>query len=151
MAGLWNRKFDRKNGETRICKECGETYHTMKPINKCRLCVNKAQKVIEEVRRANHPLKKPYPFNNRTNEAGARFCSIRTALSNAWKEYSKTGDKSYVIQHYEKQLKEAKELGILEWIYDRRTPEAKRENGQYVRTRNMIRKEYPDTRGHYED
>ena len=151
MAGLWNRKFDRKNGETRICKECGETYHTMKPINKCRLCVNKAQRVIEEVRRAKTPLKKPYPFNNRTNEAGARFCSIRTALSNAWKEYNKTGDKSYVIAHYEKQLKEAKELGILEWIYDRRTPEAKRENNQYLKTRNMINKDLPDTRGHYED
>ena len=67
-------------------KECGEGFHAVKPINKCRLCVNKAQRVIEEVRRAKTPLKKPYPFNNRTNEAGARFCSIRTALSNAWKE-----------------------------------------------------------------
>ena len=151
MAGIWSRKFDYKNGEDRICKHCNASFHTIKPRYSCNICLNAKQKLIETVKRARTPKKENYPFDNKGTEASNRFSSIRSALSKAWKEYNKTGDKSYVIGHYEKQLKEAKELGILEWIYDRRTPEAKRENGQYVRTRNMIRKEYPDTRGHYED
>ncbi len=57
-----------------------------------------------------------------------------------------TGDKSVIIAHYDKQLKEIEENGILEWILDRRADTDKRE-----RSRNMIRKEYPDTRGHYEE
>jgi hypothetical protein len=38
----------------------------------------------------------------------------------------------------------------MEWILYRRTPEAKREMNPYARTRNMIAKDLPDTRGYYE-
>jgi rubredoxin len=150
MAGLWSKRFDHKNGENRVCKICGEEYHTMKPINRCRVCVNKSQKLVEEVRRAKYPKKETYPFDNRNGQSSSRFCSIRTALSKAWREYRQTGDKSIIIAHYNKQLKEAEELGILKWIYDRRTPEAKREINPYIKTGKMIKKDYPDTRGHYE-
>jgi hypothetical protein len=148
---MFKKPFNRKVGEERQCKECNTLFHAKKPVWRCQKCVNKAQKVIEEKKRAKYPKKETYPFNNRTNEAGSRFCSIRTALSNAWKEYNKTGDKSYVNAHYDKQLKEIKDNGILEWILDRRTPEAKREMNPNAKTRNMIRIDYPDTRGHYEE
>ena len=149
MAGLWNKKFDRKNGETRECKHCGATFHAKKPIWKCTKCVNASQRIIETKKRAKYPKKDTYPFNNRTNEAGSRFCSIRTALSNAWKEYKKTGDRNVITAHYDKQLKEIQENGILTWILDRRDIETLRENK--LKTRNMITKDLPDTRGWYEE
>ena len=149
MAGLWNKKFDRKNGETRECRTCGTTFHAKKPIWKCTKCVNASQRIIETKKRAKYPKKHRYPFNNRTNEAGSRFCSIRTALSNAWKEYKKTGDRNVITAHYEKQLKEIQENGIMHWILDRRDVETLRENK--LKTRNMITKDLPDTRGWYEE
>jgi hypothetical protein len=148
-GGLWARKFDRKNGETRQCNYCGDTFHAKKPIWKCTKCVNAAQKIIEQKKRARTPKKEQYPFDNKGNEAGARFCKIRTALSNAWKEYNKTGDKSVIVAHYDKQLKEIQENGIMHWILDRRDIETLKENKP--KTRNMIEKEVPDTRGWYEE
>lgn len=148
-GGLWANKFDKKNGETRVCKQCGDTYHTMKPRWLCRKCVNANQRPIEEAKRALKGHKGLYPFSTRTNAADKRFNSIRTALSNAWKEYNKTGDKSVVIAHYEKQLQEIKDNGIWEWIFDRRDDASKKQNN--IKSREMTRKEYPDTRGHYEE
>jgi hypothetical protein len=149
MAGLWSRKFDRVNGEDRVCKICGEGFHAVKPSWRCKPCINKAQKIIEEKKRANYDKKALYPFDNYTNAAGNRFCSIRTALSRAWKEYRKTGDKSVIFAHYEKQLREAEQLGILTWIYDRRDAETARENS--IKSVKLIRQDYPDTRGWYEE
>lgn len=149
MAGLWSKKFDKKNGEKRECRTCGTTFHAKKPIWKCTKCVNALQRVIEEKKRAKYPKKDLYPFNNRTNEAGVRFNSIRTALSNAWKEYKKTGDRNVITAHYDKQLKEIQENGILTWIFDRRDIETLRENK--LKSRNVITKELPDTRGWYEE
>jgi hypothetical protein len=149
MAGLWSRKFDYQNGETRVCKKCGDTFHTIKPRYRCTACINANQKIIGEAKRANTPKKEQYPFDNKGNEAGARFCKIRTALSNAWKEYNKTGDKSVVIAHYDKQLKEIHENGIWQWIWDRRDDATIK--GRTIRSKEMIRKDLPDTRGHYEN
>ena len=150
-GGLWARKFDRKNGETRQCNYCGDTFHAKKPIWKCTKCVNKAQKVIEEKKRALYKKKDPYPFDTRSNQPGIRFNRISTELSNAWKQYNKTGDKSYVTAHYDKQLQEIKDNGILTWILDRRSKDIKKEMNPNAKTRNMIEKELPDTRGWYEE
>jgi tRNA G26 N,N-dimethylase Trm1 len=147
---MFKKPFNRSVGETRECKYCGNTFHAKKPIWKCQTCVNAAQKIIEQMKRAQYAKKDRYPFDTRTPAADKRFNSIRTALSNAWKEYNRTGDKSYVTNHYDKQIKEIKDNGIMEWILDRRTPEAKRENNPNLRSRNMIAKDLPDTRGHYE-
>jgi hypothetical protein len=149
MAGLWSRKFDYQNGETRECKLCGVSFHTNKPKWRCTDCVNAKQKIVEAKKRAKYKKKEQYPFSNKTTEAANRFCKIRTALSNAWKEYNKTGDKSVVIAHYDKQLKEINDNGIMTWILDRRNDITKKENA--ARSRNIINKDYPDTRGHYED
>lgn len=144
-GGLWSRKFDYKNGETRECKHCGDTFHTMKPRWRCTNCINKAQKVIEEAKRARTPKKETYPFDNYTNEAFKRFCSIRTELRKAWIEFEKTGDKSIITAHYDKQLKEIKDNGIMQWILD------KKDEVNKPRTASMTKKEFPDTRGYYEE
>lgn len=149
MAGLWSVKFDHKNGETRICRKCGETFHAKKPIWKCTKCVNKDQKVIETAKRARTPKKERYPFDNKGTESSNRFCRIRTQLSKAWKEYDKTGDRNVITTHYDKQLKEIKENGIWEWIWDRRDDQSKKENK--IKTASMTRKEWPDTRNWYEE
>jgi hypothetical protein len=147
---MFKKPFNRSVGETRECKYCGDTFHAKKPIWKCQTCVNAAQKIIEQKKRARTPKKENYPFDNYTNKAFERFCSIRKELRKAWIEFEKTGDRSIITAHYDKQIKEIKENGIMEWILDRRTPEAKRENNPNLRSRNMIAKDLPDTRGHYE-
>ena len=146
---MFKKPFNRKLGEQRECKYCGDTFHAKKPIWKCVKCVNASQKIIEQNKRAQYPKKDRYPFDTRTPAADKRFNSIRTALSNAWKEYNKTGDKSYVIAHYDKQLKEIKENGIMTWIFDRRDEATLKANKP--KTRNMINNDLPDTRGYYED
>jgi hypothetical protein len=148
MAGLWNRKFDHTNGEQRICKHCGVSFHTMKPRYSCNPCLNANQKVYEVIKRSKYPKKDNYPFNNRTNEAGARFCSIRTALSNAWKQYNKTGDRDVITQHYDKQLKEIEDNGILKWILDRRDKETA--EARQIKSRKTITKDYPNHHDYYE-
>lgn len=148
---MFKKPFNRKTGEDRVCKECGDAFHAKKPIWRCTKCVNKAQKVIEEKKRALYKKKETYPFDTRSNEPGRRFNRISTELSNAWKQYNKTGDKSYVTAHYDKQLKEIAENGILTWILDRRSKDIKKEINPYVKTNNMIDKELPDTRGWYEE
>ena len=147
---MFKKPFNRTIGETRVCKECGESFHTFKPRYSCTPCVNAKQRIIETQKRAKIPNKDNYPFNNRTNEAGSRFCSIRTALSRAWKEYNKTGDRSIITAHYDKQLKEIQDNGIMAWILDRRTQDGKRLINPNAKSRNMIKIDYPDTRGHYE-
>ena len=148
-GGLWANKFDYKNGENRVCKQCGKTYLAKKPRWLCTKCINANQRPIEEAKRALKGHKENYPFDTRGNQASARFLSIRTSLSRAWKKYNQTGDKGYIIAHYEKQLQDIKDNGIWEWIWDRRDDASKRENNP--KSREMTRKEYPDTRGYYEE
>jgi len=155
---LWKVKFDHKNGEIRKCKGCDVEYHTKKPRWHCPKCVSKINKaaakkkygegVVPGGRFVGLPSKKSYPFSNKTSEASNRFCTIRTALSKAWKEYDKTGDRTAINNHYDKYLKEIEENGIIEWIYDRRGENDAKE--RQVKSKNMIRNEYPDTRGYYE-
>lgn len=149
MAGIWSRKFDYKNGEDRVCKKCDTPFHANKPSYICKLCLNANQKELSKAYRDKVGKKENYPFDNKGTESSNRFCKIRTALSKAWKEYDKTGDKSYVIAHYDKQIKEIHENGIWQWIWDRRDDTTKKENK--LKTANMTRKEWPDTRGHYEE
>jgi len=145
---IWNTKFDHKNGETRQCKECGETFHAKKPVYTCQPCQNKKQKVVEQKKRAQYQKKDNYPFDTRTNEAGARFHRIQRELRKAWIEFKKTGDKSIITQHYDKQIKEIEENGILKWILDRRDAETNK--GKIIKSRNHIQKDYPNHHDYYE-
>ena len=148
MAGLWNRKFDHKNGEQRICKGCGVSFYTIKPRYNCNACLNAKQKIIEQRKRDKYQKKENYPFSTRTHDAGRRFCSIRTATSNAWKEYNKTGDRSHITKHYDKQLKEIEENGILKWILDRRDKESN--EAKQSKSKKNITKDYPNHHDYYE-
>lgn len=148
MAGLWNRKFDHKNGEQRVCKGCGVSFHTMKPRYDCNVCLNAKQRIIEQKKRAKYDKKPKYPFDTTTNAAGHRFSRIHGELSKAWKEYYKTGNKSFITAHYEKQLKEIEENGILKWILDRRDKETLTANK--VKSKKTITKDYPNTHDYYE-
>ena len=135
--------FDRKNGETRTCNMCSKEFHTMKPINRCTPCTNEWNK-IEKQRKIDEGLiipyenKENYPFNTMNGEAANRFNRIQKELKNC---YTREERRAF----YQKQLKEAEELGIIKWIFDRRDAETKNENR--TQTRGMIKKHYPDTRG----
>jgi hypothetical protein len=137
---MFKKKFDRVNGEIRQCRGCDSEFHTLKPIWSCNKCLNKQQKKYNEMY---YNPKALYPFSNKTAEANNRFSRIRSKLNRAWKL-----GKDAVKQHYESQLREIEENGILDWIYDRRDNETLKE--KKVKTRNRTRKEFPDTRGHYE-
>jgi hypothetical protein len=154
---MFKKPFNKVVGETRRCKVCDKDFHTDRTVWRCKPCTSKyifdkAKEKYGDLPATGKwrglPPKKPYPFDNRTTAASNRFCRIRTALSNAWKEYQKTGDKSSVIAHYNKQLKEIEENGIMTWILDRRSDDVKKDT--QVKSKNMIKTDYPDTRGYYE-
>jgi hypothetical protein len=145
---MFKKPFNKKVGELRICRICNEEWHTMKPLWRCHKCVNAKQKIVEQKKRDLYKKKDQYPFQTRTNQSSLRFSRIHGELSKAWKEYYKTGSRDALTKHYDKQLQEIRDNGILEWINDRRSTEAKKEMS--ARSRNVIRTEYPDTRGHYE-
>ena len=137
---MFKKPFNKKVGETRQCKICGDTYHTHKPRWRCMKCLAKAQR---ESAKPYEP-KDTYPFDNYGGEAGLRFTRIRKDLRKAWLE-----GRESITAHYDKQLQEAEDLGIIQWINDRRTDEAKKE--MRVRSKRVIRKDTPDTRGYYEE
>jgi rubrerythrin len=137
---MFKKKFDRVNGETRVCRVCGDEFHAMKPIWSCAPCLNKQQKKYNQTY---YTPKDMYPFSNKTSEANNRFAKIRAKLNQAWKKGPEE-----VKAHYERQLKEIEQNGILDWIYDRRDNHSLKE--KKIKTRNRTRKEFPDTTGHNE-
>ena len=148
-------KFDHINGEHRTCIRCNAAFYATKPIRKCKQCANQAgyDTRAEKIRLGIIVLeakKPPYPFNITPGATPRRFNQIRTRLSNAWKAYRKTGDKSIITNHYDAQLKEIEENGIMQWITDRRTAG----QGDYrelpVKSRKIIHKEYPNHHDTYE-
>jgi hypothetical protein len=141
---MFNKRptFDRKNGETRICSVCSTSFHTMKPLNKCVPCTNawNKQRLKEKIELGlieKLEYKENYPFNTTNGESHNRFRRIQKALD-------KCNTREERREHYNKQLKEAEELGILAWIYDRRDNATKLEKA--VKRDTKITKQYPDTR-----
>lgn len=134
--------FDRKNGEIRVCRVCGVDFHTMKPLNRCAPCTNawNKERLKERMELGLIPkieYKENYPFGTNDGSAVKRFQRIQREL-----KMCETSEERRA--HYQKQLKEAEELGILKWIYDRRDNETKRENKS--KRKSKIEKELPDTR-----
>jgi len=43
------RKFNKKEGETRVCKGCSTSFHTMKPRWLCRECVNATSRLQRNI------------------------------------------------------------------------------------------------------
>lgn len=130
------KKFDRVNGETRTCKDCGNTFHTMKPRYRCLKCQYQKQKSYFEER---FKRKEKYPFN--PAESKKRFNRIKRELDDCW-------DREERQAHYDKQLREIEGNGVMAWIFDRRDRETL-DMGRKKRE-TTIKKHYPDTRNWYE-
>jgi len=145
---MFKKPFNRTIGEERKCKGCGVSFYTYKPRYSCNACLNAAQKIVEQKKRALYKKKDNYPFDTKTNVAGARFHRIQRELRKAWIEFEKTGDKSIITQHYDKQIKEIEENGILKWIIDRRDAESNK--AKIIKSRNHIQKDYPNHHDYYE-
>ena len=145
---MFKKPFNRTIGEERQCKGCGLSFYTYKPRYSCNACLNIKQKVIEQKKRALYKKKDNYPFDTKTNEAGARFHRIQRDLRKAWIEFQKTGDRNIITQHYDKQIKEIEENGILKWIIDRRDRETL--EAKQSKSRKTIQKDYPNHHDYYE-
>jgi hypothetical protein len=155
MAGLWSVKFDHENGEMRKCKVCDKDFHAKKPVWRCNLCISKInfdkrkEQYVDGIMNTGKwigmPMKKPYPFSNRTSEANNRFAKIRKDLRIAWE-----GGREEVNKHYAKQLEEIRHNGIMEWILDRRGNDDMPNNGAKGKSKQQTKIDWPDTRGWYE-
>jgi hypothetical protein len=142
MAGLWNVKFDHTNGETRICKHCGVSFHTIKPRWSCIPCLNAKQKVIETKKRSRYEKKIPYPYQGPKHDYHRRFYPLRVKLHkmkvrDEWKEYFK-----------EKLDEIMKDKILMKWINDRRDKETV--EAKQAKSKKNIVKDYPNTHDYYE-
>ena len=139
---LWKVKFDHKNGEQRVCKGCGASFHTPKPRWSCNACVNAKQKVIETNKRSRYERKQPYPYQGPKHDYHTRFYPLRAKLHkikvrSEWQEYFK-----------EKLDEILKDAVLMKWINDRRdkeTAEAKK-----VKSKSNITKDYPNHHDYYD-
>ena len=140
---LWKVKFNHTDGETRKCKLCDTEFHTMKPRHRCNACINAKQKVIEGKKRAKYERKEPYPYQGPNHDYHKRFYPLRAKLHSIkvrqeWKEYFK--------ERLDEILNDAV---LMKWINDRRDKETA--EAKQLKSRNVIKKEFPDTRGYYEE
>jgi len=140
--GLWNVKFDHKNGETRVCKGCGASFHTKKPRWKCNECLNAAQKVIETAKRAKYERKEPYPYQGPKHDYHSRFYPLRAKLHKMrvreeWQAYFK-----------EKLNEIFNDAVLMKWINDRRDKETL--EARQAKSKKNIVKDYPNTHNYYE-
>jgi len=142
MAGLWSVKFDHENGETRKCKVCDKDFHATKPVWRCMACINAAQKIVEGKKRAKYERKQPYPYQGPNHDYHSRFYPLRAKLHKM-----KTRDEWQA--YFKIRLDEVfNDIVLMKWINDRRDKETA--ETKQSKSRNVIKKEFPDTRGHYE-
>ena len=136
------RKFNYKDGEQRVCKHCGVSFYTIKPRYSCNACLNAKQRIIETQKRAKYEKKTPYPYQVGNHNYNQRFYPLRAKLHKMkerqeWQEYYKT------------KLDEIMNDAVLmKWINDRRDKETL--EAKQAKSKKVIQKETPDTRGHYE-
>ena len=140
--GLWNVKFDHKNGETRQCKECGASFHTMRPKWSCIVCLNAKQKVIEGKKRSKYEKKIPYPYQGANHNYHQRFYPLRRKLH-----------KMKVREEWQTYFKERldeifNDAVLMKWINDRRDKETLQ--AKQSKSKSNITKDYPNTHNYYE-
>jgi len=142
MAGLWSVKFDHENGENRKCKVCDKDFHATKPVWRCMACINAAQKIVEGKKRAKYERKEPYPYQGPNHDYHSRFYPLRAKLHKM-----KTRDEWQA--YFKIRLDEVfNDVVLMKWINDRRDKETA--ETKQSKSRNVIKKEFPDTRGWYE-
>jgi len=140
---MFNKKsFDRIKGEIRTCKKCNVEFHTLKPLFVCTPCVNANQKKYERLRREQYQRKPVYPYQGKNHNYKIRFEPLKRILHkmkvrSEWQAYFKIKLDEILSDEV-----------LMKWIWDRRDLETK--NQKVTRSRNVIKKDTPDTRGHYE-
>jgi hypothetical protein len=139
---MFKKPFNRTIGETRQCKECNLEFFTLKPVYTCQPCQNKKQKVYEGRRRQQYQKKAVYPYQGKNHNYKQRFDPLKRILH-------KMKERSEWQTYFKVKLDEIlKDAVLMKWIWDRRDDETK--NANKSKSRNIIKKDYPDTRGHYE-
>jgi hypothetical protein len=104
--------------------------------------VNAAQKLYEGGKRSKYERKEPYPYQGPKHDYHHRFYPLRAKLH-------KMKERSQWREYFKIKLDEILEDAVLmKWIWDRRDKETK--DAKQSKSRNVIKKEFPDTRGHYE-
>jgi len=139
---LWNTKFDYANGEQRVCKECGISFHTMKPRYSCNACLNIKQKVIEQKKRGKYEKKQSYPYQGPKHDYHQRFYPLRVKLHKMkvreeWQAYFK-----------EKLDEIMQDKILMKWINDRRDKETL--EAKQAKSKKNIQRDYPNTHDYYE-
>lgn len=139
---LWNVKFDHVNGENRVCKHCGVTFHTIKPRYSCSPCLNKRQKVIEQNKRSRYEKKAAYPYQGPNHDYHQRFYPLRAKLH-----------KMKVREEWQKYFNEKldeifNDAVLMKWINDRRDKETA--EAKQVKSKSNITKDYPNHHDYYE-
>lgn len=139
---LWKVKFDHKNGETRVCKECSASFYTKKPRHSCNTCLNIKQKVIEQNKRSKYERKQPYPYQGPNHDYHQRFYPLRVKLHkikvrSEWQKYFK-----------EKLDEILNDAVLMKWINDRRDKETA--EAKQVKSKRNITKDYPNHHDYYE-
>jgi DNA gyrase/topoisomerase IV subunit B len=142
MAGLWNVKFNHKDGEQRVCKHCSVSFHTMKPRYRCNACLNAKQKIIEKNKRSRYEKKEPYPYQGANHDYHQRFYPLRAKLH-----------KMKVREEWQKYFTERldeifNDAVLMKWINDRRDKETA--EAKQSKSRINITKDYPNHHDYYE-
>lgn len=128
--------------EPHICEDCGIEYQkaSITIHDKCKKCKQREYNKVNNKLKPDE-LKKPYPLD--ANDKKRRWNRIR-------KEHNKCLTREDLNQHYDKCFAEIYDLGIMEWIVDRRVTADKVKNpgnGNPGRPKNdAIKKALPDTR-----
>jgi hypothetical protein len=105
-------------------------------------CINAAQKIVEGKKRAKYERKEPYPYQGPNHDYHSRFYPLRAKLHKM-----KTRDEWQA--YFKIRLDEVfNDVVLMKWINDRRDKETA--ETKQSKSRNVIKKEFPDTRGWYE-
>ena len=140
------KKFNYKDGETRVCKFCDKEFYTIKPRYRCNACTNEKQKIIEKIKRDKYQKKPSYPYSkikDSRREYGVRFKKLQSTikkmkLRSEWQAYFKV--------RLDEVLNDAV---LMQWINDRRDTETKK--SKVIKSKETSHKDYPNTRGLYID
>lgn len=139
---MFKKPFNKVVGEQRICKHCDKEFYTFKPRYRCNECINAKQKIVEQRKRATYEKKAPYPHQAANHNYNQRFRPLRVKLH-------KMKERSEWQEYFKIKLDEIfNDAVLMKWIWDRRDAETK--SKRVARSKNVIKKDYPDTRGHYE-
>jgi hypothetical protein len=142
------KKFDKINGEDRICSICTTPFHAIRAITFCPKCATQKQQSIRQkkLEEGKIQLKQPYPYirmHNGKREYAWRFKQLQSKLNKIKK---RVDWKQYLKERLDEVLNDEV---LMKWINDRRDNETKKAN--QIKSNNQTKKEYPNTKGLYID